>query len=255
MATKRPARPRRTPLQEAYNTSTAPERLEELADHEDEEVQEAAWKNPSLPEDAWREVLLRGEPVAWDNPMASFYVLAWTPRENDPTTLEEAVQWATQALWEEPERCSSEGKALIAAKVQAWWSTSEDVEEMTIFLGDWVRAKGDESIEHREVVRILVLCVRTVPDLTDEDRRALDLINAWTAGGEDRRNEAQALASSQVIQDVCRLLQHPSNGSSHTIFTVLKAIEIAAGEQARAEHSRLMADVIRRAMPLPPVVD
>jgi hypothetical protein len=259
MATKRPAKPGRTPLQEASDPATDPERLLELAWHVKEDVQRAARRNPSVPEDAWREVLLHGWPEAWANPMAPFYLLAWTPHEDDPFTLAQAARVAAQVLWGNPEQCSPEGKALIAAKIEEWWATSELADDMVGFLGWWAEAKGIHSPENREAVRILLLCVRTVSHPTDEDRQALDLLEAWAAGGQDRRKEAEALAESQAVKDVVEFARDPSDSPRCAIYEVLEVVasdkEGREREEARAEHQRLLADLIRRERPLPPVVD
>jgi hypothetical protein len=268
MATKHPTKPRRALLQEASDPATDPERLRHLVDHEDVEdaVLRAAWKNPSLPEDVWRETLLRGEPEAWANPVAPIYLLTWTSAsEEEENDLPNSARWATEALWEAPERCSPEGKVLLAAKVQEFWATSKYyTDAMMGFLGWWAQAKGDGSAEHREVVRITILCVRTVrfemePGLTDEDCEALDLLEAWAAGGQDRRDEAEDLAHLQVISDTVQFAQDPSHGPENALFelreTVLGGQKVTDFERAEAEYERQMTDLIRRARPLPPVVD
>lgn len=245
------------PLQEASDPSTDPERLRELAEEWDdpnEPVQRAARKNPSLPEDVWREVLLDGQLEAWANPMAPFYLLAWTPHKDDPRTLENGARLAMQALWETPERCSSEGKILLAAKIQAWWTTSESSRDMMRFLGAWVTAKGQQSPEHLNVLRILVLCVRTTPDLTDKERQALDFLEAWSTGGEDRRKEAYVLASLESVKDTFKFAKNYQYSPWNAMYEVLEEIG-PFKNQAKNEHSRRLADVIRREMPLPPVVD
>jgi hypothetical protein len=245
------------PLQEAADPSTDPERLGQLAGHK--AVQRVAWRNPSLPEEVWREVLLDGHPEAWANPMAPFYVLTWTPRKEDWGTLEEAVRFATQALWEAPSRCSPEGKALIAAKIQEGWITSASGRNLMQFLGWWAKAKGDGSSEHLKVVHIAVLCVRTVPDLTDKGRQVLDLLEAWTAGGEDRRYEAYTLAFSNPIKEIVGFARDPSYSPWYAINQVVHVVasdkEGATAEEAQVQHDRLLADLIRREMPLPPVVE
>jgi hypothetical protein len=241
-------------LQEASDPSTAPERLRELGLYHDQDVQRAAWKNPSLPEDVWRTVLLGGKPEAWANPMTPIYLLAWTPREDDPSTPEYAAPFATQALWDEPDRCCPEGKALLAAKVQEWWATSEDSEVMIRFLGWWAQAKGDDSTEHREVVRITVLCVRTAPDLTASDLKALDLLEAWCAGGADRRYETKALISSQAVTDTA-LFAQSSFSPWNAVYEMLSAVGRMADNEAKDEQSSMLADLIRRERPLPPVAE
>jgi hypothetical protein len=254
MATKRPLKPRRTPLEEASDPSTDPERLRQLADNHDDAVTRAVCKNPSVLEDVWQEAVLEGSPEAWDNPMAPIYFLTWTPRENALITPEKRASWATILLWENPERCSSKGKALIAAHVQEWWATVDSATILISFLGAWVKGKGEGSPEHREVLRILVLCVRTIPNLTAQDRQALDLLEAWSAGGADRRKEAYFLVDSEAVKCTIRFAWKSSKGPWIAMYEVLGTIRHTAGEQAGNEHDRLMADVIRGAMPLPPVV-
>lgn len=218
-------------------------------------MQRAVWKNPSVPEEVWREAVLRGWPEAWDNPMAPFYVLTWIPREDDLCPLDEAARYATRSLWETPERCSSEGKVLIAATVREWWSASDKANRMMRFLGWWAKANGNGSAEHLEVVRILVLCARTTPDLTTYDLSALDILDAWAAGGNDCRRKAEELTSSQVVKEGCWFAQDPTtNYPWDVIREVLEAVQRSAGIQARGKHSRLLADLIRREMPSPPVV-
>jgi hypothetical protein len=246
------------PRKEASDPSTDPERLRELTRHEDLEVYRTALRNPAVPEDIWREALLYGQPEAWANPMAPFYVLTWTPRK-DERSLEDAAWGATNLLWGEPDRCSPEGKALLAAKVQEGWATSQSAWDMMWLLGMWAQKKRKNSPEHREAVRVLVLCVRTTPDLTDEDRQALDLLDAWGAGGEDRRYEAYELASSQAVKKAFQVADDPVQSALYAMDEVAEAVAFrkkgAERQRAKAEHNRLMADLIRREMPVPPVVD
>jgi hypothetical protein len=61
MATKRPVKPLQILLQEASDPDTDPARLRELARHK-EAVRRAVWRNPSVPEDVWRDALLWGKP-------------------------------------------------------------------------------------------------------------------------------------------------------------------------------------------------
>lgn len=246
------------PLQEATDPATDPERLRELVWHDNREVRRAVFRNPSVPEDVWRKFLLRGDPEAWDNPMAPFYLLAWTPHKDDPSTLEHGARRAMFDLWGDPERCSPEGKALLNAKVQAWWATSENAPSMMELLGLYAKAKDKGSAEHRQVVSLLVHCVRTAPRLTDGDRQALDLLEAWTMGGENPNNKAKGLAASQAVKDTVLFARDSRNSPWYTINKVLQAVasdkEGAKRQGAIAEHERLLADVIRREMPLPPVV-
>jgi hypothetical protein len=258
MATKRPAKPRRTLLQKAADPATDPERLRELARSKSKAVSWAAMMNPSLPEKAWRKFLFRGFPEPWANPMAPLYLLAWTPREEDQgSTLEySAAAWgATCDLWEAPERCSPEGKDLIAAKIQEGWAISEDADTMMRFLVGWAHVKGKDSPEHREVVRIFILCVRTAPNLTTKASQALDLLEGWCREGTNRIKKDKKITSFKPVLQILKFLENPSNIPLDAIFEVLVAVEVRAGTRARAEHSRMLANLIRQSMPLPPVVD
>lgn len=238
------------PLQEASDPTTDPERLRNVADHKNEDVRRAAWRNPSLPEDVWRLAFLEGEPEAWANPMAPFYVLTWTSEyEQGDGEVANSARWATEALMANTKRCSPEGKALLASKVQEWWATSASARNMMRFLVGWAKANGDGSTEHREVMRIVVLCVRTVPHLRDDDLQALDLLEAWSQGGEDRRKEALSLAFATFVTDAALFSRGPLFSSVYTINNLLRSLI------SLKETERMLADVIRRARPLPPVVE
>jgi hypothetical protein len=161
-------------------------------------------------------------------------------------------------LWETPERCSPEGKVLLNAKVQEGWASCASTSDMMSLLGEWVYVKGDGSVEHREVLRIVILCVRTTPNLTTEDRQTLDLLEAWTAGGQDRRKETEALASSEAVKGTVRFALDPSYPTWEAIRELYKIVTANKQGQERkeasAEHQRRLTNLIRRERPLPPVV-
>lgn len=166
-------------------------------------------------------------------------------------------RWVMPVLWEDPERCSTEGKALIAPKVQEWWVTSQAAEEMIRFLGWWAYDKGKDSPEHLEVLRIILLCLRTIPDLHGDDQQVLDLLQSWIAGGADQRKKAEGLAFSWTVKYVCRFARDPSSDPAYAIFEILKVAAYGKkdsdGEEVRVQHSRHLADLIRQARPLPPM--
>jgi hypothetical protein len=259
MATKRPAKPRMDPLQEAADPNTDPERLRGLVQHDTWEVARAAIMNPSLPDDAWRKEFVGESPEAWANPMAPFYLLTWTQSEDDSLQLSGIARLTAFVVWRNPERCSPEGKALLDVKLEEWWVASEHATSMMSFLMEWGQAKGIGSPEHREVVRLLVLCVRTAPDLSVKDLKALDLLEAWTAGGKDQRKKAGTLADFGSVIDTALFAQDPSKSAWNAIRTAVEAVanynQGTKREEAIAEHNRLLADVIRRERPVPPVVD
>jgi hypothetical protein len=247
------------PLQEALDPATDPTRLRQLADHEDEAVHRAARRNPSLPEEVWRTAFLEGKPEAWTNPMAPIYVLTWTPRQSDLRTTDYSIRQATYALWKEPERCSLEGKALLNAKVQEWWTTSESADDMVVFLGTWAKAKGKDSIEHREVTRILILCVRTV-EISVRGLQDLARIEAWSKDNKVEIPEALAGSShSSAVNSVIRFVLNPSYSPWDAMYETMLVIrddeEDDVWEEAEYEHQRRLADLIRRERPLPPVAE
>jgi hypothetical protein len=145
------------------------------------------------------------------------------PREDDSRTLDQAIGGRCK-------RCGrtravfGRREGLAQRQGQEWWATSESADHMMFhFLGGGPRQRATDQPEHREVVRILVLCVRTTPNLTDEDHQALDLLEAWTAGGEDRRKKAETLASSKAVMDTCSLLLKGfSSNPWNAIFEVLE---------------------------------
>lgn len=260
MATKRPAKPRQTLVQEAANSATDPERLRGLARHREIAVHRAAWRNPSLPEEVWRTALLKGEPEAWANPMAPFYLLTWTPQKEDGrNTIEKGTFDAASELWRNPERCSPEGKILLTAKLQEAWFTSSSAINMMLVLGAWASKKGDRSLEHREVVRLFTVCLRTHPLLTSNDRQALSLLEAWSQGGEDQRKEAHQLTNSIAIKHAVAFALNPHESAWFPIDEVLMAVSYSKENtpygKSKAEHDSLLADLIRREMPSPPVVE
>lgn len=161
MATKRPAKPRRTLLQEAADPATDPERLRELADHEDEAVFHAVWRNPSVPEELWRNAFLDGFPEAWANPMAPIYVFAWTPKdENEKDVPERSARVACIYLRKEHTRSSNDGKSLINSVLVEWWGKSVNMNYMLSHLMEPSSVGGAGSPRHRQVVRAMVRLVR-----------------------------------------------------------------------------------------------
>ena len=222
------------------------------------EVRWAVLKNPAVPEDVWRKALLEGKPEAWSNPMAPIYLLVWSPQPGDWRTLNDATYWTAIRLWRNPARCSPDGKVLLNVQLINWWACTEYTRRMMDILSVWASAKGNGSDEHREVVRLLILCVRTVPNLPAEDRQALNLLEAWCNGRENNINEVKALASSNFVKYTAQFATNFSRWydvdnliAELTEYLATKTEE-EEFEEAVAEHDRLLADLIRREMPLPP---
>jgi hypothetical protein len=250
-------------IQEASDPETDPDRLQELANSNDEDVQRAALKNPNLPEDAWRTALLHGYPEAWANPMAPFYLLSWLPKKDDWRTLEAAALVATESLWEEPERCSVEGKQLLAAKVMEWWATSESAVDMMTFLGRWAPSRGSDSQEHKDVMRILVKCVRTTPHLTQKDLNLLHSIEQWSKGLQKRPPKLVEDNHSRPVKKIHQAIAYCFFGYRFAVDAVLDEVaynkskddDSQAYKEAKKEHDRFLADLIRQEMPVPPTAE
>jgi len=260
MTTNSSTTPDRDPLEEAVDPTTDPERLRHLAVQEGMEVRWAVLKNPAVPEDVWRKALLEGDPEAWSNPMAPIYLLGWSPQPGDWRTLEEAARKATYRLWVTPERCSPDGKVLLNVQIMNWWAASVSAEDMMDFLWFWAYVKGNGSEEHKAVVRLLVRCLRTMPDLSAKDRQALDLLDAWGASSGDQRRETEALQVSFPVKRTVRFAAgpYPWSNARFAISELLNEVTVGKEgkerEEAKTEHDRLLADLIRRGMPLPPQV-
>jgi len=232
--------------------------LRYLANHKREDVRLAAIQNPGVPEDVWRKALLEGLPEAWSNPMAPIYLLVWSPQPGDQMTLKDATYWTAIRLLKNPARCSPDGKVLLNVQLINWWAASVSAWTMMSYIWKWASTKPNGSDEHKAVVRITVRCVRTIPDLPARDRQALDLLDAWGAGGEDRRGEAYFLASLTSVLTTTQFAQNPSifYDGWDLIANVLRKVTVGKEgterKEAKAEQNRLLADLIRREMPLPP---
>jgi hypothetical protein len=257
-------------IQEASDPETDPERLRALANSSKEVVRKFAWKNPNLPEDAWRKALLNGEPGPWANPMAPFYLFAWTPRDDDRRTLEQAALVATERLLGNIHSCSLEVKELLAAKVIEWWDHSESGKDMVKFLELFVHGLG--SLSHKEMVRILVLCLQATPNINSKEIQALDFLEKWSKdplekwsnGHEPNLDNAQNLVSSPspVKSAVYYAIQGIDSIPFHAIDDALKSVaskrssNISSKDynEAISNHDRLLANLIRQEMPVPPTV-
>jgi hypothetical protein len=258
MATKRPAKSRRTPLQEALDENTDPERLRELVSHKDLEVRRAALSNPSVPEDIWRQKLLSLHPAAWNNPMAPFYILAWVDDEDEDRSIQNVARKTVPWVLSHPELSSPQAKQLISAKVIEWWATSKDGPKMMFYLEKFYDPK-ENGAEHRQLVEVAILCVSTFPHLSLDDTAALSILKEWVQGKENSPQRALKLAKNVLVQRCIYFALDPDLPVADLIGDV--SCEVAR-ETAReseffetsAKHDEVLADVIRDAMPTPPVL-
>jgi hypothetical protein len=258
MATKRPPKPRRTPLQEASDPATDPERLDELTEEENPSIRRAAWRNPSLHEDTWRWIFSRGTPEAWANPMAPIYVFAWTPKDDGEKDVpERSARLACIYLMKEPGRSSNEGKSLINSVLVEWWGKSMNLNHMLSHLMDAAFVEGAGHPRHRQVVRAMVRLVRETIGLAREDSEALDILERWSEGEEVDLD--QELSTRSNLRDVKNIFIY-ANNPSYPMARLAVTLDSLAKEKmskglpssvAYEEVHRHMADLLRDLFPMP----
>lgn len=258
MATKRPAKPRRTPLQEALDENTDPERLRELVSHKDLEVRRAALSNPSVPENIWRQKLLGLHPTAWNNPMAPIYILAWVDDEDEDRSIQNVARKTVPWVLVHPELSSLQAKQLISAKVIEWWATSKNGPQMMLYLEKFYDPEENEE-EHRQLVGLAILCVSTIPHLSSDDKEALSTLSEWVQGKEDSRQRALKLAKNVLVQRCIYFASDPELPVADLIGEVSgevasQTVQVIDFFKAAADHDEVLADLIRGAMSVPPVL-
>jgi hypothetical protein len=140
-------------------------------------------------------------------------------------------------------------------KLTEWWATSTSASDMIKFLGEWAEDFGEMSAEHREAVRILLLCIKTMPNLTTKDQEAIGLLEAWSQGGADERKKAKAMKTSNFVQLACQFACHHQCNPGASIENLLQVLTEnepdGQRKEARAQQESLLADLIRQEMPLP----
>jgi hypothetical protein len=117
----------------------------------------------------------------------------------------DAARWATFALWEDPERCSPEGKALLNAKVQVVGHLRNASTHDGLSSEWWAKAKGDGSPEHREVVRILIHACGRRPNLTTRTARPWTSLRPGVTGrrGSTQRSQRVGLLQPSRARSIC----------------------------------------------------
>jgi hypothetical protein len=258
MAQKRSRKLRRTPLEEALDENTDPERLRKLVRHEDQAVKRAALSNPAVPEDIWREKLLGLHPMAWNNPMAPFYLLTWVEPEDEYASIKNAARKVVPWVLMHPDLASQQAKQLISAKVIEWWQTSKDAPKMMLYLEKFYLG-NENDVEHRQLVKLAMLCVSTVTYLSQDDVAALHLLEEWVQGKEDSRHRALALAKDKLVKRCIENAFDPDAPVADLIGDVSSDMARATVSESEffetsAKHDEVLADVIRGAMPVPPVL-
>jgi hypothetical protein len=156
-----------------------------------------------------------------------------------------------------------EGKQLLAAKVTEAWATCPSAADMMNFLGRWASSRGIGSQEHKNVMRILVQCARTTPNLAPKDINLLRSIEQWSKG---LQQDPPKIGEDDYSKPVKGTHQAIKNYPSHYRFAMdavlnevaynkSKARTSQAHQKAKKEHDRLLAELIRQEMPVPPTAE
>lgn len=209
-------------------------------------------------------MLRSGDPEAWDSPLTPLVLLE---APGDPAVLAGAQRCAERLIAAPHQEASEAVRPVLAA----WWRNETDAREMLRYLGRLAVAAGDGSREHRRAVLLACLCARTAPCLPTESARALDLVEAWAWGGQDRRRVAHKIASdahdahaaaAPAVALACRAARAArvaAHAAAHAAYVATNAAYVAAAVSAAAHatHAAIegrladLADLIRAALPEP----
>jgi hypothetical protein len=246
-------------LQEASDPATDPERLRQFANSRLHGIKNAAWKNPSLPESTWWSILVN--PEAWDNPMASLYLLTES-HPDSKATKRYGARTSTIALMSAPERASEEAKSLLDSILLEWWNSTVSPYGMLEYLGNWASFKRFCSERHRKVVDILRLILQKEWRTgMVEERMVLSAMEDFYKGNcnksllEDLSREDLLQCYQDAILYTLDLQEDPSY-SLRALIQFLANDAAAKGEaydEAARRYMEAFANLIRREMPTPPL--
>lgn len=246
-------------LQEAADPTTDPARLREFANSRFEGIKQAAWKNPSLPESTWWSILVN--PEAWDNPMASLYLL--TESHPDPKmTKRYGARQSSIGLMKDPTRASEEAKSLLDSVLLEWWNSTISPYGMVEYLAQWASFKGFCGERHQGVVGLLRLILQeSWREGMVEEEKVLSAMDAFSKGDcnkallYDLSREDLPQSYQDAIQYTLDLLDDPSYSLRALIQDLANQAD-ADGEpydEAARRHMEAFANLIRREVPTPPL--
>jgi hypothetical protein len=135
---------------------------------------------------------------------------------------------------------------------QSAWDACTDGHWMAWCLGRLAEMAGDGSPEHRRAVLVACRCARTDPRLSEPGAHALDLIEAWALGGEDRRGEAFTIAvnADDAAESAAVAALRVRNNANNCHNAASETADWASDAEA---HLRALADLIRATVPVVPL--
>jgi RIO-like serine/threonine protein kinase len=105
--------------------------------------------------------------------------------------------------------------------------------------------------------------VKTIPNLTQEDLNLLQSLEQWSKGLQLDPPNLVGDNHSNTVKKMYRSITNRLFSYRFIVYAVLdevayeksKDYDSEAYQEAEAEHNRLLADLIRREMPVPPTAE
>lgn len=246
-------------LQQAADPATDPERLREFAISKFEGLKQAAWKNPSLPESTWWSILVN--PEAWDNPMASLYLLV--ANHPDPRMAKNyGARQSSIFLMKDPTRASEQAKLLLDSVLLEWWNSTVSPYGMVEYLAEWASFKGFCGERHQKVVGLLRLILQEDGRVKMvNEKKALSAMEAFSKGdcNKDVLTRLTMEDLTQWYQDAVLYTLDILNDPSYSLRALIQDLANEATEtgdpydEAARRHMEAFANLIRREVPTPPL--
>lgn len=123
-----------------------------------------------------------------------------------------------------------------------FWASCNRADWLLDYAADVAEYTEDGSPEHRAVTLACCLCARTLPSLTEEDKRHLTLLEIWALGGEDGRTGAENTTLHTAVFAACNVAAYVKLCSSYASYCAHRSLH---GGLDREEHLGLLADLIR----------
>jgi hypothetical protein len=246
-------------VHEASDPTTSPEQLRKLARSKVEQIRQAAWKNPSLPEDVWWSFL--ENPETWDNPMATLYLFLGNHPDPSMTKIYRAMQ-AIFKLMKDPLRASEEAKLLMDSILMEWWNSTPSPYHMLHYLSNWASFQRVCGERHRIVVGVLrVILQKHWQEGMVKEKKALYAMDDFSKGNCNRKN-LQQLSQEKFPTFYSEAIQYMLDHTTDASYSIRELIaELAAqreehGEPYAESERRYMEDfanLIRSEIPNPPL--
>lgn len=171
-----------TPLDEAADPATPPDRLAILANSDDEGVARTARGNPNLDEFTLRRWLAYGDLATWANPQVPFLLLTTSA---DDSLVNGAKKAVVKYLASPEATLAPTLRETVGSVVVRWWSSERWIGRRISYTGFVAESAGYGSPLHRQAVQLGVRLteatlerVHTGPDA----RKSLALVRRWLEG-------------------------------------------------------------------------